>query len=108
MERRRSAQASSNCAPSSKSSSAVTPGAVAEAEPGTMMNVAKLTSRSARTCGSTPSAGAPSVSKTEYALPPCSVRYVRQKAMFTAASASRCVREARMPGASLCATKSVA
>ena len=74
MESPRSAHASSSCPPSSKSSSAVTPGAVAEAEPGTMMNVAKLTSRSARTCDSTPSAGAPSVSKTEYARPPCSVR----------------------------------
>ena len=63
MERPRSAQASSSWAPSSKSSAAVTPGATAE--PGTEMNVAKLTSRMRRIMGSTEASGAPSVSKTE-------------------------------------------
>ena len=40
MERPRSSQASSSCAPSSKSSSAVTPGATAEPAPASEMNVA--------------------------------------------------------------------
>ncbi len=65
MVRPRDAHAASSWAPSSKSSAALTPGAVAEVEPGTEMNVAKLTSGRERTWASTPSAGAPSVSKTE-------------------------------------------
>ena len=72
--RPRSEQASTSWAASSNISGVETPGASVEADPGTSMKVALSTASSARTRGSTAGSGAPSVSKTEYARPPASVR----------------------------------
>ena len=66
--------AASSCAPSSNISGVETPGAREEEVPGSSINVALSTGSSARTAGSTDASGAASVSKTEYACPPASVR----------------------------------